>query len=96
MNGTNGLSAWRWLFILEGVPSCLSSIFVYFFLPDYPETVEWLNADEKALAASRLESEGSHGHDASLTWAQAKDTLADGRLYVHYAVCNDLLSNIAE
>ncbi|KAL2064117.1 hypothetical protein VTL71DRAFT_4611 [Oculimacula yallundae] len=86
MNGTHGLSAWRWLFILEGIPSCLSSIFVYFFLPDYPETVKWLNSDEKALAASRLESEGSHGHDESLTWAQAKDTLTDWRLYAHYAI----------
>ncbi|KAG4440111.1 hypothetical protein IFR05_004408 [Cadophora sp. M221] len=86
MNDTNGLSAWRWLFILEGIPSCLSSIFVYFFLPDYPETVKWLNADEKTLAASRLESEGSHGHDESLTWVQAKDTLADWRLYAHYAI----------
>ncbi|OAT11760.1 MFS transporter [Blastomyces gilchristii SLH14081] len=38
MNGTRGLSGWRWLFILEGIPSCASAILVYFFLPDYPET----------------------------------------------------------
>lgn len=86
MNGTHGLSAWRWLFILEGIPSCLSAIFVYFLLPDYPETVRWLSADEKALATSRLESEGSHGHDKSLTWTQTKDTLTDWRLYAHYAI----------
>lgn len=86
MNGTHGLSAWRWLFILEGIPSCISSVFVYFYLPDYPETVSWLSEDEKALAKARLVTEGSHGDGANLTWVQAKETLTDWRLYAHYAV----------
>jgi MFS family permease len=61
MNGTHGLEAWRWLFILEGLPSCLSSIAVFFFLPDYPETVRWLSDKERSLAISRLKFEASHG-----------------------------------
>lgn len=61
MNGTHGLEAWRWLFILEGLPSCLSSIAVFFFLPDYPETVNWLDETERSLAISRLKYEASHG-----------------------------------
>ncbi|CAG8975831.1 hypothetical protein HYALB_00009411 [Hymenoscyphus albidus] len=85
MNGTHGLSAWRWLFILEGIPSCVSSVFVYFYLPDYPETVNWLSDDEKVLAKTRLLTEGSHGDGANLTWVQAKETLTDWRLYAHYA-----------
>src|SRR4051812_15687188 len=36
MNGVRGLSAWRWLFILEGIPSCVSAALVWFLLPDYP------------------------------------------------------------
>jgi len=86
MNQTSGLSAWRWLFILEGMPSVLSSVAVFFFLPDYPETAKWLSAEEKQLAASRLSIEGSHGHSGSMTWAEAKETLLDLRLYAHYAV----------
>ncbi|KAI9648898.1 hypothetical protein NHQ30_001464 [Ciborinia camelliae] len=86
MNGTHGMSAWRWLFIIEGIPSCLSSIFVFFFLPDYPETVKWLSNDEKELATSRLATEGSKGHDKSLTWQEAKETLCTWRLYAHYAL----------
>jgi len=86
MNQTGGLSAWRWLFIIEGIPSCVSSVLVFFFLPDYPETAEWLSPEEKALAADRLQTEGSHGHGNSLTWAQAKETLTDWRLYAHYAI----------
>ena len=86
MNQTDGLSAWRWLFIIEGIPSCVSSVFVFFFLPDYPETAKWLSADEKTLATERLQTEGSHGHGSSLTWTQAKETLVDWRLYAHYAI----------
>ncbi|KAK5114844.1 hypothetical protein LTR62_002001 [Meristemomyces frigidus] len=86
MNQTGGLSAWRWLFILEGIPSVLSSILVFFLLPDYPETAKWLSPTEKGLAADRLRIDGSHGHSAHLTWPEAKATLLDWRLYAHYAV----------
>ncbi|KAK2742529.1 hypothetical protein FQN55_007815 [Onygenales sp. PD_40] len=86
MNGTRGLSAWRWLFILEGIPSCASAALVYFFLPDYPETANWLSPAEKELAQERLRVEGSKGGSASMTWADAKETLTDWRLYAHYLV----------
>ncbi|PMD66800.1 MFS transporter-like protein [Hyaloscypha bicolor E] len=86
MDGASGLAAWRWLFIIEGIPSCLSSILVYFILPDYPETAGWLSESEKALAVDRLREEGSHGLGRSLTWAEAKETLTDYRLYAHYAI----------
>ncbi|KAJ5532218.1 hypothetical protein N7494_008770 [Penicillium frequentans] len=86
MNGAHGLSAWRWLFIIEGAPSCASSVLVWFFLPDYPETAPWLSVEEKELAAYRLQAEGSHGSASAMTWADAKAVLVDWRLYAHYAV----------
>ncbi|KAF3764205.1 MFS transporter [Cryphonectria parasitica EP155] len=82
----HGLSAWRWLFIIEGAPSCLSALFVLYFLPDYPETVSWLSDDERALALSRLSLEGSKGLHDSDWWRDARATLADGRLWAHYAI----------
>jgi MFS family permease len=86
MNQIRGISAWRWLFILEGIPSCLSSILVWFFFPDFPETVAWLNDKEKELAVSRLQVEGSKGKSSHMTWKDAKATLMDWRLYAHYAI----------
>lgn len=78
----------RWLFILEGLPSILSAGAVYFLLPDYPETSKWLSPAEKALAADRLRLEGSQGSSGHMTWADAKETLTDWRLYAHYVVCS--------
>ncbi|KAJ2980719.1 hypothetical protein NQ176_g2468 [Zarea fungicola] len=86
MNQVQGLSGWRWLFILEGLPSIVSSFFVWFLLPDYPETASWLSADEKALAAQRLAKQGSQGSAKSLTWADAKETLLEWRLWCHYII----------
>ncbi|KAI1336262.1 MFS general substrate transporter [Xylariaceae sp. FL0016] len=86
MNGTQGLSAWRWLFILEGIPSCLSALFVWFILPDYPERASWLSESERDLACRRLLVEGAQGSAPSVTWQDAKETLTDWRLYGHYAI----------
>ncbi|KAJ6515240.1 MFS transporter [Mycena sanguinolenta] len=86
MNRKDGLSAWRWLFILEGLPSCLSSLLVFFILPDYPETARWLTESEKNLAACRLKDQGSKGSSKPITWQEAKATLTDWRLYAHYVV----------
>ncbi|KND87155.1 putative transporter, partial [Tolypocladium ophioglossoides CBS 100239] len=80
MNQIGGLSGWRWLFLLEGLPTVIAAFFVWFLLPDYPETATWLTAREKDLAHQRLAGEGSQGSGKSLTWEEAKSTLLEWRL----------------
>ncbi|KAI0891707.1 MFS general substrate transporter [Annulohypoxylon nitens] len=86
MNRIQNLSAWRWLFMLEGIPSCLSGILVWFFLPDWPERASWLSESEKDLAAQRLYLEGAKGSASAISWDDIKSTLTDWRLYGHYAI----------
>lgn len=86
MDGIRGLQGWRWLFIFEGAPSCLCAVLVYLFYPDFPETSRWLSAEERALATERIKGVASLGHE-KLTWAEAKATLMDWRLYLHHALC---------
>lgn len=83
MNGAGGMEAWRWLFILEGVPSIITGIALFFFLPSYPEEVSWLNESEKELQTRRL---GIHGNQAKtkVNWADAKAVLTDWKMYFHY------------
>ncbi|KAI1389616.1 major facilitator superfamily domain-containing protein [Hypoxylon trugodes] len=57
MNGTRGLGAWQWLFIIEGVITVGVSFLAFFILPNFPRTTSWLTEEEKALAVWRLEED---------------------------------------
>lgn len=71
MEGTAGVRAWRWLFILEGVITVAFAIIAGFILPDYPSTTSWLSTEEKQIAQLRLELD--FGSDTS----PEEPTLAD-------------------
>ncbi|KIY43602.1 MFS transporter [Fistulina hepatica ATCC 64428] len=86
MEGKTSLSAWRWLFILEGIPSAALSLPILLFLPDYPEAASWLSAEERALSALRLKHGASKASSEGLSWSAVRETLLDWRLYVHFVV----------
>jgi MFS family permease len=55
MDGMRGYHGWRWIFILEGVLTCVVAIFFWFLLPDFPEDAKWLKEDERTYVKARLE-----------------------------------------
>ena len=57
MNGIAGLAGWQWLFLIEGLPAVVLGFVTLVYLPDSPASASWLNSDEKAWIASRLERE---------------------------------------
>ncbi|NPT44424.1 MFS transporter [Paraburkholderia sp. 1N] len=60
--GVGNLSGWQWMFLLEGAPCVLLGIVAFFLLPDGPDTATWLNAEEKRLLATELDTaNGRHG-----------------------------------
>jgi ACS family 4-hydroxyphenylacetate permease-like MFS transporter len=54
LNGMLGLTGWRWLFLLEGLPSVLLGIVALYFLTDRPADAKWLTPTEKATLADCL------------------------------------------
>jgi len=52
-----GLSSWRWLFVLEGVPAVVFGGLILIFLQDSPAKAGWLSAEERRWLVSRLEGE---------------------------------------
>jgi hypothetical protein len=42
----------QWLFVLEGLPSVVMGVVVYFVLPDSYKVAPWLSEREKALLAA--------------------------------------------
>jgi MFS transporter, ACS family, tartrate transporter len=54
-----GLSSWRWLLILEGIPAVLAGIFTYFFLPNRPADAKFLKPHERDCILAELRQEES-------------------------------------
>ncbi|CCM03964.1 uncharacterized protein FIBRA_06120 [Fibroporia radiculosa] len=69
MDGLRGYRGWRWIFILEGVGTCVISLLLFFAIADFPEEVQWLTNDEKEYIEARLHADvgQSRRHD-KLTW----------------------------
>ncbi|KAF2748700.1 MFS general substrate transporter [Sporormia fimetaria CBS 119925] len=54
MQGIGGKAGWRWIFIIEGILTILLSLFVFLFVPDFPEKTKILTPDEKAHLLQKL------------------------------------------
>jgi ACS family tartrate transporter-like MFS transporter len=49
-----GVSSWRWLLILEGLPAFVCGVLTYFLLPSRPQEAKFLTADEKDWIRTEL------------------------------------------
>ncbi len=52
-----GLEGWRWVYILEGIPSVILGVVTLYYLTDWPHEAKWLPEDEKAWITEALERE---------------------------------------
>ena len=53
MNGIRGYSGWRWIFMLEGIATCVLACTAYLVISDFPEDASWLTAEEKKFMTKR-------------------------------------------
>lgn len=93
MGARHGLSAWRWLFIVEGLVSFALGFACWLSLPTTPETAWFLNEEEK-LFMKRIREQGNpekEGH--SLRWSEFKMALTDP--FVYLAAISLFCSSIA-
>ena len=68
-----GVSSWRWLLILEGVPAVMGGVLTYFLLPGRPAEANFLTPEEKDWITAELARE-------------EREKLASGRLTVGQAL----------
>ncbi|KAH8654575.1 major facilitator superfamily domain-containing protein [Tricladium varicosporioides] len=54
MDGVQGISSWRWIFILEGLFNICVALTTFFILPRFPAESTFLTPDEKAHLLERL------------------------------------------
>ena len=54
MHGMLGLAGWKWMFLLEAIPSILLGVACLWVLSDRPADAAWLDADERRWLERRL------------------------------------------
>ena len=59
MDGLLGLAGWKWVYIIEAIPTVLIGVFVLFALTDKPENAKWLCRRGEGLADHQLARERS-------------------------------------
>ncbi|KAJ5770458.1 uncharacterized protein N7511_002509 [Penicillium nucicola] len=54
LKGKRGMSAWQWLYVIEGSITCAIGLAICFILPDFPETWKLLSPEMRKVAQRRL------------------------------------------
>lgn len=86
-DGHSGWAGWRWLFVLECLPSLLMGFVVFFMLPNGPDDAPWLSADERRSIHTALELDRSAASDTSTTRHSVGGTFSDWRVWGLAIVC---------
>ncbi|EPL6455324.1 4-hydroxyphenylacetate permease [Providencia rettgeri] len=72
MDGILDLKGWQWLFLLEGFPSVILGVLVWFYLDDSPKKAKWLTQEDKDTLQEMMDKDqlelvqpqGSKSHSA--------------------------------
>jgi len=76
--GAHGLAGWKWLFILEAVPSLVLGVIILFYLDNGISSAKWLTDAEKALLARNVEKDNAQ----KLEHVSIRAFIGDRRLWL--------------
>jgi MFS family permease len=74
MGGLQGLSAWRWIFIMEGVLTCLIAMIAFIFIVNFPDDAHkswsFLNAREIRFVLARVNADRQDAVTEPWAWSK--------------------------
>ena len=82
MSGWHGLAGWKWMFLIEAIPSIVMGFVVLFVMKDGIDDAPWLNREEKALLKDRLANDAG----ASKAVATTKGAFQSPHLWLMTAI----------
>jgi len=87
-HGLFGLSGWRVMFLVEGIPSILLAFVVWFALTDRPSEATWMPRAEQKALESRLAAEAAEVAEAgpSSVWGALKSPRVLALSWVYFGI----------
>ena len=80
LDGAGGWPGWRWLFVLEALPSLLAGVAVLRWLPNGPAHARWLSEPERDAVMHCVEADHA-AHSGAGTAHSARAALVSGRVW---------------
>jgi D-galactonate transporter len=82
LHGAMALSGWKWLFLLEALPSLVLGIAILLYLDDGIARAKWLTETEKALLERNIASDDAH----KMAHLSIRSFIGDRRLWLMAAI----------
>lgn len=82
MDGIQGYSGWRWIFIIEGLITVVVAVVAKFLIVDWPEQSRFLNDEERILLLSRLSEDRGDARMDRLDRPAVKRVFGDIKIYL--------------
>ncbi|GAA5830492.1 hypothetical protein JCM11251_002490 [Rhodosporidiobolus azoricus] len=76
------LERWRILFLIEGLPSFVLAVVVFFCLPSRPDKSRYLTPEERTLACTRLNADSLGETHSGIDWKAVRYALRDWKTYI--------------
>lgn len=89
MDGIAGLRGWRWIMILEGIPTFILGVACIWVLADDPDTAYYLTTHERRMIQTRRAAQ--LGVNDEFSWLDVRRGLQDWKIWVFCAgqFCTD-------
>jgi len=69
-DGLGGWDGWRWLFVLEAIPSMIAGVAIWILLPDRPAQATWLTPEQRSAITTQLAQEDMAAHGVGVESAR--------------------------
>ncbi|KAJ5952398.1 Major facilitator superfamily domain general substrate transporter [Penicillium vulpinum] len=98
LNGVAGLAGWRWMYIVQGLITCILGIITYWWMVDFPEHAQrsfyFLSDQEARLATRRIQDDRADVVAEPFSWGTLLANFKDPKIY-GFAVMFFLLNLIS-
>jgi MFS family permease len=85
LDGKAGLAGWRWMYLVQGLITCVLGIITYWWMVDFPEdsqhSFKFLTLRESQIAAARIQDDRADLQPEPFSWARILDCLKDVKIY---------------
>lgn len=92
MDGYMGVAGWKWMFILEGLPSSVMGVIALSYLTDTPAKANWLKPTEREWLQSTLDEERAKVESTSKL--SLMETMSNKRVIVLGIVYTSIVTGI--